>query len=221
MEKPYRILLADDHPLFREGIKIALGSNSDIKVVGEAKDGFEAIALARQTMPDIILMDISMPRCNGLEATLAITREMPHIKIIILTVSEDSQNLYEAIRSGAQGYLIKDLQPKQLFKAIEMIADGEVLLAGGVAAKILVEYRHHSPQADSEQEIIDPLTERELEVLGLVAEGLSNIEIADRLFISSNTVKNHMSNILTKLHLRNRIQLTTYAIRKGLVKEFD
>ncbi|MCE5207521.1 MAG: response regulator transcription factor [Chloroflexi bacterium] len=219
MTNPLRIMLADDHTLFREGIKIALASNPDIEVVGEASDGLEAITLARKTMPDIILMDISMPRCNGLQATMTISREMPHIKIVILTVSDQAQDLYEAIRAGATGYLLKDLQPKELFKAIEMIANGEVLLAGDVANKILDEFRHHPHPFTSDMELTDPLTEREYEVLGLVAKGLSNPEIADRLVISPNTVKNHLSNILSKLHLRNRIELTAYAIRKGFVKE--
>lgn len=219
MNNPLRILLADDHTLFREGIKIALSSNPNIEVVGEASNGLEAITLARKTMPDIILMDISMPQCNGLHATSTITREMPHIKIIILTVSDQAQDLYEAIQAGATGYLLKDLQPKELFKAIEMIANGEVLLAGNVANKILDEFRHHPDPLTPDMELADPLTVREFEVLELVANGLSNSEIADRLVISPNTVKNHLSNILSKLHLRNRVQLTAYAIRKGLAKD--
>ncbi|HWQ05215.1 MAG TPA: response regulator transcription factor [Longilinea sp.] len=219
MNSPIRIVIADDHTLFREGIKLALVSHPEFEVVGEANTGLEAIELARKTMPDIILMDISMPQCNGLEATMVINREMPHIKIIILTVSEDSQNLFEAIRAGAWGYLLKDLQPKTLFKAIEMIADGEVLFASGVASRILDEFRQPLLQAPSEKELAGPLTDREVEVLRLVAKGFSNGEIADNLSISKNTVKNHLSNILSKLYLRNRIQLATYAIRKGFDSE--
>lgn len=219
MNSPIRIVIADDHTFFREGIKLALVSHPEFEVVGEASDGLEAIDLVRKTMPDIILMDISMPHFNGLEATKAITREMPHIKIIILTVSEDSKNLYEAIQAGAWGYLIKDIQPKTLFKAIEMIADGEALFASSVASNILNEFRNQLPQAPIENEQANPLTDREVEVLRLVAKGFSNAEIADHLSISKNTVKNHLSNILSKLYLRNRIQLAAYAIRKGFDSE--
>ena len=219
MREPLRILLVDDHVLFREGVKIGLASVPGVEVVGEASDGFEALSLARETMPDIILMDISMPRCDGLQATDLIKREMPHIKIVMLTVSEEEEHLYQAIRSGAQGYLLKDLEARDLLHALEVVAKGEVLLSGVVANKILEEFRHHPASAIAEVEAVDPLTARELEILELVADGLSNSEIAEILVLSENTVKNHLRNILAKLHLRNRIQLAVYAVRHGLSKE--
>ena len=219
MHTPLRILLADDHTMFRQGVKLGLASFSDVEVVGEARDGIEAVALARETMPDIILMDICMPRLSGLQATELIKREMPHVKIVMLTVSDEEQDLYEAIRSGAQGYLLKDLEPRDLVQALELVAKGEVLLSGSVAGKILREFRLRGTSADREMEIGDPLSARELQGLELVAEGLSNLQIAEALVLSENTVKNHLSNILSKLHLRNRIQLAAYAIRHGLARD--
>ena len=218
MSEPLRVLLVDDHILFRTGVKAVLAARSDMEVVGEAGDGLEAVALARETMPDVILMDITMPGCDGLEATRRIKREMPYVKVFMLTVSDDDENLFEAIKSGAQGYLTKDLKAQQLFDVLEGLARGETAFSGVIAAKILREFEKTSRGTDGELEATEPLTEREIEVLELVVEGKSNQEIAQGLVISESTVKNHLRNILGKLHLRNRIQAAVYAVRQGLVE---
>ena len=218
MSEPLRILVADDHVLFRKGVGTVLASRPDLVVVGEASDGFEAIALAREAMPDIILMDIAMPRCNGLEATRLIKREMPYVKVVIITVSDDDRDLFEAIKCGAQGYLIKDLKTYQLFDVIEGVVRGEAFLSGPIAAKILQEFRETPDDYVRKSEATEPLTDREIEVLELVVDGLANREIAAALVISESTVKNHLRNILDKLHLHNRIQAAVYAVRAGLVE---
>ena len=219
MSEPLRVLLVDDHILFRTGVKAVLAARSDMEVVGEAGNGLEAVALARETMPDVILMDITMPGCDGLEATRRIKREMPYVKVFMLTVSDDDENLFEAIKSGAQGYLTKDLKAQQLFDVLEGLARGEAAFSGVIAAKILREFEKTSRGTDGELEATEPLTEREIEVLQLVVEGKSNQEIAQSLVISESTVKNHLRNILGKLHLRNRIQAAVYAVRQGLVED--
>jgi DNA-binding NarL/FixJ family response regulator len=219
MSEPLRVLLVDDHVLFRKGVAAALAPHPDIEVVGEAGDGLEAIALARQAMPDVVLMDIAMPRCDGLQATRLIKREIPHVKIVILTVSDDDQDLFEAIKCGAQGYLIKDLKARQLYDALRVIARGEAPLSGLLAAKILQEFQQPTAPLAQAPEVEGPLTAREIEVLELVVEGRSNSEIAAALVISESTVKNHLRNILEKLHLRNRIQAAVYAVRQGLVRD--
>ena len=162
-------------------------------------------------------MDISMPRCNGLEATRVIKREMPHVKIVILTVSDDDQHLFEAIKSGAQGYLLKNLEPYQLRDLLESISRGEAPLSGAIAAKILKEFSQPTAATDQAELLVEELTSRETEILQLVVDGLSNKEIAAALVISENTVKIHLRNILEKLHLQNRIQAAVYAVRQGLV----
>jgi len=214
-----RILLADDHVLFRKGLTALLGSRPDIQIVGEARDGLEAIDAAREFLPDVILMDVNMPRCDGLEATRRIKREMPHVKIVILTVSDDDQHLFEAIKSGAQGYLLKDLEPYQLYDLLESISRGEAPLSGVIAAKILKEFTNPSGATTQEAEVIDELTPRETQILQLVAKGKSNKDIADELVISENTVKIHIRNILEKLHLKNRIQAAVYAVSQGIINE--
>jgi RNA polymerase sigma factor (sigma-70 family) len=221
--EPLRVLLVDDHTLFRRGIESLLASRQGIKVVGDAADGCEAITLAKETMPDVILMDIDMPGCDGLEATRQIKRELPHVKIVMLTVSDDDDKLFEAIKSGARGYLLKDLEAYQLFDMLESIRRGEAPLSGLVAARILEEFTQSKLDSPQEPEpavvhtATDELSAREIEVLELVVDGKTNKEIAEALVITENTVKNHLSNILDKLHLQNRIQLAVYAVRQGLV----
>lgn len=214
-----RVLLVDDHVLFRKGLSALLSERTDIQIVGEARDGLEAIDAAREYLPDVILMDVNMPRCDGLEATRRIKREMPHVKIVILTVSDDDQHLFEAIKSGAQGYLLKDLEPYQLYDLLESISRGEAPLSGVIAAKILKEFTRPTGTPAQEPAVLDELTPRETNILQLVAEGKSNKDIASELVISENTVKIHIRNILEKLHLQNRIQAAVYAVSQGLVSD--
>lgn len=212
-----RVLLVDDHVLFRKGVAALLSRREDIDVVGEAGDGLQAIQAAREHLPDVILMDINMPKLGGLEATRLIKTEMPHVKIVMLTVADDDQNLFEAIKYGAQGYLLKDLEPYQLYDLLESISRGEAPLSGVIAAKILNELTR--PMSETPELAKEELTEREIDILHLVVEGKTNKEIASDLFISENTVKIHLRNILDKLHLQNRIQAAVYAVRQGLVDE--
>ena len=184
-----RILLVDDHILFRKGMTSLLDMRDDLQVVGEASDGFEGIKAARDLVPDLILMDVNMPNCDGLEATRVIKKEMPHVKIVMLSASESDQDLFEAIKVGAQGYLLKDLEPYQLYDLLESLSRGETPLSGTMATKILKEFS--KPDKDTEQTIDyeEALTDREVGILKLVAEGLTNKEISEQLVISENTVK--------------------------------
>jgi two-component system nitrate/nitrite response regulator NarL len=215
--EPLRILLVDDHVLFRKGLAALLAPRQDMEVVGEAGDGLEAIARARETVPDVILMDIHMPECDGLEAVRIIKREMPHVHIIMLTVSDDDHDLFAAIKNGAEGYLLKNLEPYQLFDMLKGVRRGEAPISGTLAAKILQEFRQPDQKVVREPEVRDELTPREIEVLERVVEGSTNKEIAAALVIAENTVKIHLRNILEKLHLQNRIQAAVYAVREGLV----
>lgn len=217
MAEALRILLVDDHILFRKGVASLIASHPHMEVAGEAGDGLEAVAQAREMMPDVILMDISMPKCDGLEATRLIKREMPHVKIIMLTVSDDDRHLFAAIKDGAEGYLLKNLEPHQFFEMLEGLRSGEVAISGIMASKILQEFRQPEQSSAQPSETGDDLTPREIEVLELVVEGGTNREIAESLSITENTVKIHLRNILEKLHLQNRIQAAVYAVRQGLV----
>lgn len=216
---PLKILLVDDHTLFRRGISSLLGSWQDVEVVGEASDGMEALVKARELMPDLILMDINMRGVNGLEATRRIKEEMPYVKIVMLTVSDDDEYLFEAIKSGAQGYLLKNLEPEELHDFLKGVSQGEAPISGAMAARILSEF---AQQAQRLRATLQPqgniLTAREREVLQFVSRGATNKEIAHALCVSENTIKNHLRNILEKLHLQNRVQAAAYAIRKGLIE---
>lgn len=208
-----RILLADDHILFRKGLAQLLNAQPDFQVIGEAGDGLEALDKARETMPDLILMDINMPRCDGREATRRIKSELPYVVIVILTVSDDDQDLFVALKHGAQGYLLKKMDPEDLFGQLRGLARGEAPLSRLIASKLLREFaRDATPAPEGEA----ALTPREQQVLQLVARGLTNREIADKLVVAENTVKNHLRNILAKLHLGNRVQAAAYALREGL-----
>lgn len=213
---PLRIVLVDDHVLFRKGLAALLSVQEGVEVVGEAGDGLEAMAVAREAIPDVILMDIKMPRCSGLEAVAAITREMPHVKIIMLTISDDDRDLFQAIKNGAEGYLLKNLEPQQLAEILEGVRRGDAAISGAMAARILREFREPRPEPPEDQ-VRESLTPREIEVLEQVVEGDTNKEIAATLHITENTVKIHLRNILEKLHLQNRIQAAVYAVRQGLV----
>jgi DNA-binding NarL/FixJ family response regulator len=214
-----RILLVDDHVLLRKGVASLLASRQDLVVIGEASDGIEAVEKTRDLVPDVILMDIGMPRCDGLEATRRIKREMPHVKILMLTVADDDRSLFAAIKEGADGYLLKNLEPHQLYDMLETVRRGEVAISGAMAARILQEFRQPTKHALEAAELRDELTHREVEALELVVAGATNKEIADALSITENTVKIHLRNILEKLHLHNRIQAAVYAVRQGLVQE--
>jgi DNA-binding NarL/FixJ family response regulator len=217
--EPLRILLVDDHVLFRKGLAALLAARQDMEVIGEAGDGLEAIARARETVPDVILMDIHMPECDGLEAVRIIKREMPHVHIIMLTVSDDDCDLFAAIKNRAEGYLLKNLEPYQLFDMLEGVRQGEAAISGTLAAKILQEFRRLNQSMVPKPEVRDELTPREVEVLERVVEGATNKEIAEALVVTENTVKIHLHNILEKLHLQNRIQAAVYAVREGLLDD--
>ncbi len=205
----YRIIIADDHPHAREAIREILEEYEEFEVIGEANTGIEAIRLTERLMPDIILMDISMPEMNGLDATRLIKARYPYVKIVMTTVSDDIVNLFEAVKRGAQGYLLKNIHSDKWYEHLKAFAMDEVPLSKEVALQII-----HEMARPKEREKV-PLTNRETEVLHLVAKGKTNKEISQELFISENTVKNHLKNILQKLQLDNRVQLTSYAFENG------
>ncbi|MDP2731100.1 MAG: response regulator transcription factor [Dehalococcoidales bacterium] len=210
-----RVLLADDHELVRNGIASLLKANN-IKVVGEASDGLEALEKARDLKPDVILMDIKMPRCNGLEATRLIKTEMPQIKIIILTVSTEDDDLFEAVRSGAEGYILKNIRAKEFISLLSGVVGGQAALSPTLAARIMEEFaRLNTAPAEPAPE--SRLTERETDILRLVVTGALNKQIALELGITENTVKYHLRNIMAKLHLNNKAQVAAYAVSKGII----
>ena len=215
--EPIRVLLVDDHTLFRKGLASLIEPLEDMAVVGEASDGQEALDKARKLMPDLVLMDIHMPGWHGLKATQLIKEEMPYVKIIMLTVSDEDENIFEAIKQGAAGYLLKDIKPEKLFKLIRGVYKGEAPVSRLAAAKILDEFARLAQETIPAPSSGESLTRREREVLQLVAQGCTNKEIASQLFIAESTVKNHLRNILAKLHLQNRVQAVTYALREGLI----
>ena len=211
--QPFRILIVDDHAHAREGIREILEEYEDFVIVGEGKNGEEAIKLTEELMPDIILMDIQMPVMNGLEATKRIKLKFPYVKIVMITVSDDITDLFDALKKGAQGYLLKNLESEAWREHLRAFALDEVPMSKEIAFQILKEF----PQSKAITKEKTPLSTRELEVLQLVAKGLSNREISETLFISEHTVKSHLKNILSKLHLDNRVQLTSYAFQQGLM----
>ncbi|MCL1846928.1 MAG: response regulator transcription factor [Coriobacteriia bacterium] len=218
---PIRVLLVDDQTLFRRAIVSMLAFQNDIEVVGEASDGFEAIEMALKTEPEVILMDLNMPNCTGLEALVTIKEMMPDIKVIILTISDDDDDVFTAIKSGAEGYLLKNMEPYQLFDMIASVRRGLLAIEGPVAAKILQEFKQPTSMKEKPARENEALTPREVKVLELIVRGATNQEIAAKLYISENTVKLHLRNILTKLHLRNRIQVAVYAVSHGLVADYE
>ena len=209
-----RVMLVDDHALFRRGIASVLRAEPGFEVVGEAEDGAEAIAQALIVQPDVILMDVRMPRVNGLEATRQILDVLPQTKILMLSMSEDEDAVFDAVKSGAQGYLLKSADPEELFEALHGILRGEAPLSGSLAVKLLREFARLA----HEQAVPAPprpvLSQREKDVLGLVAAGKSNKEIATALAVAENTVKNCVKGILEKLHLENRVQAAVFALNQ-------
>ena len=220
-----RILLADDHSLFLEGLQNLLRAGG-YQVVGAAHDGMEALQLARSLRPDVILMDVRMPGCDGLTATRLIQAEMPECKIVMLTTSAEETDLFEALKSGASGYLLKNLEPNQLFDYLDGLTRGEAPLSRELSARLLREFAHQATalgehaSAGLAGEAADPaLTPRQREVLVLVADGLTYKEVGAALHISENTVKYHMGEVLRRLHLKNREQVVAYARRTGLARD--
>ncbi len=212
-----RILIADDHALFRDSLRSLLEAH-DLNVVAEAKDGKEAVEMAWDTKPDVVLMDLTMPEMNGLEATKQLAAELPDVKVVILTASDDDTHLFDAIKAGAKGYLLKDLESGQFFSLLEGVERGEPALTPAVARKLLDEFARPKRQT-KEQYDPDALTDRERQVLELMVQGTtSNRKLAKLLGVSENTLKFHVRNILDKLHLHNRAQVVAYALRKRIVE---
>jgi DNA-binding NarL/FixJ family response regulator len=216
---PIRVLVVDDHALFRRGLDMVLAHESDIDVVGEASDGAEAVDKAAALLPDIVLMDVQMPKRGGIDACTAIKDVVPSAKIVMLTVSEDEADLYEAIKAGASGYLLKEISIEEVATGLRAVAGGQSLISPSMAAKLLNEFSTMMKRSNDRQQVPAPrLTDRELEVLKLVARGLNNRTIATQLFISENTVKNHVRNILDKLQLHSRMEAVVYAVREKLLE---
>jgi DNA-binding NarL/FixJ family response regulator len=215
-----KILIADDHALFRDSLRSLLEAHG-LEVVGEARNGREAVELARKLKPEVVLMDLSMPEMDGLSATRLISAEQPEVKVVVLTASDEDSKLFEAIKSGAQGYLLKNLESEDFFNLLDGVNRGEPALTPALARKLLQEFaRPAQPQATPQDP--DALTDREREVLELLVNGItSNRKLAKQLGVSENTVKFHVRNILDKLHLHNRAQVVSYAIRHRLVEQGD
>jgi DNA-binding NarL/FixJ family response regulator len=215
-QEELRVLLVDDHDLFRTGLKNLLEEHGGLSVVGEATNGAEAVQLVRELAPEVVVMDLNMPRMNGVEATRHITALSPLTRVIVLTISEDDADVMDAIVSGACGYLLKDASISDVVAGIRSAAVGASLISPTIAAKVLHRVRASTADTDMAESIRAELSDRELEVLKLIANGKDNAQIAAELVISPKTVKNHISNILMKLQIHNRIQAAVYAVRSGL-----
>ena len=215
--EPIRVLIVDDHTIVRKGIKALLAETSDIQVVGEASNGQDAIGLSRQLEPDVILMDLLMPKMDGIEATRQISAQQPQAHVLVLTSFVGDEKIFPAIKAGAYGYLLKDSEPSELIRSIRMVYRGEPSLAPIIARKMMQEIQEQPAVKPSPES----LTAREVEVLQLLAKGLSNEEIAAQLVISEVTVRTHISHLLAKLHLATRVQATLYALREGITSLSD
>ena len=214
--EPIRILLADDHTLFRKGIRTILEQMQGMEVVGEAANGEEAVAQALELVPDAILMDIKMPVISGIEATQRVLKDNPHIGVVLVTMFDDPESVFSGMRAGARGYVLKEAEPQELRIAIEAANRGEFILCPIIAKKVLERFGR-GPKTQSSGTPYQGLTQRELQVLQLAADGLANKEIAERLVISQKTVKNHIANIFSKLQVNDRTQAILYGLRKGLI----
>lgn len=213
-----RVLLVDDHSLFRDGLARILNSQIEFEVVGEATNGHEAVAEAQKLKPDLILMDVGMPICDGLEATQRIKQEFPDVTIVMLTVNDENDKLFEAIRNGAQGYLLKSIRKEEMLSLLQGAMRGEAAITPSMAGRMLDEFRRLDRQPSFNPEEKYPvLTEREKEVLILVASGASNKDVAEKLTVSIHTVKSHIRKILDKLHLASRHEAVSFAQREGLI----
>lgn len=214
-----RVVIADDHALFRRGLEMVLEGEPDIDVVAEADNGTQAVEAAIGHMPDLVLMDVRMPSANGIDATKLIKDQAPHVKILMLTISDEEEDLFEAIKAGASGYLLKEISIEEVADAIRRVNAGQSLISPSMASKLLTEFAAMARKDEEKQQMPAPrLTDREMEVLTLIAQGLNNRDIAKKLFISENTVKNHVRNILEKLHLHSRMEAVVYAVREKLLE---
>ena len=213
-----KLLLADDQDILTEGLKLILGAEEDIEIVGTANNGNKAYDLCRVRKPDVVLMDIQMPEVNGVGATAMIKKEFPHIKIIVLTTFNDDEYIYDALKNGALGYLLKDTSPMEILKAVRTVYNGGALIQSEVAVKVIDKFSQLAK--DNADKHIDPkvqqLTEREIEICRLIAEGKNNQEISEELFLSQGTIKNHITKVLLKLDLRDRTQLAIFTINNDL-----
>ncbi len=215
---PTRVFVVDDHHIFREGLSNILNTQPDFEVIGEAGDGLEAQVKARKLKPDLILMDVSMPGCDGLVATQRIKQEMPEVIVVMLTVRDEDEKLFQAIRNGAQGYLLKNISSKEMLMLLRGVVRGEAAITPALGARMLEEFRRISQRTSQEpQEKDETLTKREREILSLVAIGATNKEIAAKLHVSIHTVKTHVRKILAKLHQERRYEAASYALREGLI----
>jgi two-component system nitrate/nitrite response regulator NarL len=217
-ETDTRILLVDDQPLFRRALATLIAEQPHLSIVGEAQNGLEAVEMAHALSPDLVLMDVEMPVMNGVEATHRIREELPGVKVVILTVSESDDHLFDAIRFGAHGYLLKDLRPEQLYDLVRAVMRDETALSPAIAGRLMREFRErpNGGRVVSPEPTGPSLTHREIQIMSLVAEGQSNKEIGAHLSITEGTVKNHVHNALEKLQLENRIQAAAYVVRHGL-----
>ncbi|MBI3647544.1 MAG: response regulator transcription factor [Actinobacteria bacterium] len=214
-----RVMVVDDHALFRRGLEMVLGQEPDIELVGEASDGAEAVERVIELMPDVVLMDVRMPKRSGIEAAGEIKDLLPHVKILMLTISDEEADLYDAIKAGASGYLLKEIPIEEVADAIRSVWQGQSRISPSMASKLLTEFASMSKASTDRPQMPAPrLTDREMEVLKLVAQGMNNRDIAKELFISENTVKNHIRNILEKLHLHSRMEAVVYAVREKLLE---
>jgi len=221
MSEPIRTLIVDDHALFRRGLEMVLESEVDIELVGEASDGEEAVHKAGESLPDVVLMDIRMPRSSGIEACRALKEVAPSAKIVMLTISDEEEDLFEAIRAGASGYLLKDIPLDEVADTVRAVYGGQSLINPSMAGKLLTEFAALARRDEEEppQQVPAPrLTDREIQVLRLVARGMNNRDIAKELFISENTVKNHVRNILEKLQIHSRMEAVMVAVREKLIE---
>ena len=220
--EPIRTMIVDDHALFRRGLEMVLAAEPDIELVSEASDGAEAVEKAGETLPDIVLMDIRMPRSSGIEACRALKDVVPSAKIVMLTISDEEEDLFEAIRAGASGYLLKDIPLDEVADTVRAVDGGQSLINPSMAGKLLTEFatlaRREAASEPPEQVPAPKLTDREMQVLKLIARGMNNRDIAKELFISENTVKNHVRNILEKLQIHSRMEAVMVAVREKLIE---
>ncbi|MDQ3856326.1 MAG: response regulator transcription factor [Chloroflexota bacterium] len=222
--KRLRVLLVDDHPLFRQGVRHALDGYQDIQIIGEASDGQMAIQMADTLSPDVMLVDINLPGLNGLEATRVVRRRNPHIGVVVLTVHEDDEQLFNAIKVGAAAFTTKDVGQDKLVELVRRVGRGEYIINENVvnkpfvASRVLKQFRDLASLEQDEESLFAPLTSREIEILDCIARGMSNKEIARSLLISDQTVKNHITSILRKLAVNDRTQAVIYALRRGWIK---